>query len=163
MKSLKLFTIGMLLLLSATLQAQVAVNVNLGSAPQWGPVGHEKVDYYYIPDVESYYDVRSSQFIYFGGGKWVRSRQLPRQYRNYDLYNGYKVVLTDYHGNSPYTHYKTHKVKYHKGYKGSPQRSIGHRSEKKSYNKGNHNKSHKGNHNKGNGGHKKGKGNKDRD
>jgi hypothetical protein len=24
-------------------------------------------------------------------------RYLPRQYRNYDLYNGYKVVLNDYH------------------------------------------------------------------
>lgn len=160
MKSLKLFTIGMLLLLSATLQAQIAVNVNLGSAPQWGPVGYETVDYYYIPDVESYYDVRSSQFIYFGGGKWIRSRQLPRQYRNYDLYNGYKVVLTDYRGHSPYAHYNTHKVKYHKGYKGSPQRSIGHRSEKKLYNKGNHQENHKGN--KGKGGHNKGKGNRDR-
>ncbi len=35
------------------------------------------------------------------------------------------MVLTDYHGHTPYVHYKTHKVKYHKGYKGAPQKTIG--------------------------------------
>jgi hypothetical protein len=56
-----------------------------------------------LPDVQAYYDIRASQFIYFGR---VRSRSIPRQYRNYDLYNGYKVVLNDYHGRAPYTYYK---------------------------------------------------------
>ena len=55
---------------------------------------------------------RRPSFIYFGGGKWIRSRNLPNQYRNYNLYNGYKVVLNDYHGSRPYTHFKNHKVKY---------------------------------------------------
>jgi hypothetical protein len=64
----------------------------------------------------------------FWSGNWVRSRYLPRQYRNYDLYNGYKVVLNDYHGRAPYTYYKKHKAKYYKGYKGKP-KTIGQRHE----------------------------------
>ncbi|TDE30513.1 MULTISPECIES: hypothetical protein [Flavobacterium] len=152
MKTLKLIIAGMILLVSSnTMQAQVSVNVNIGSPPAWGPVGYSAVDYYYLPDVQAYYDIRATQFIYFGGGKWIRSRNLPYQYRNYNLYNGYKVVLTDYHGSRPYSNFNSHKVKYYKGYKGKPQKSIG-------SNRSNKNKVYKDNGNKGNG-NKGGKGN----
>ncbi|MDP2114697.1 MAG: hypothetical protein Q8K69_11630, partial [Bacteroidota bacterium] len=88
------------------------------------------VQYYYLPDVEAYYDVPSSQFIYLNGGTWVHRTYLPSRYRNYDLYNGYKVVMTDYRGNAPYAHFKEHKVKYAKGYKGHAQKSIGQKPQK---------------------------------
>ena len=126
MKKLKLIIAGLILFASAnTMQAQVSVNVNLGRPPAWGPIGYSAVDYYYLPDIQAYYDIRATQFIYFGGGKWIRSRNLPNQYRNYNLYNGYKVVLNDYHGSSPYRNFSNHKVKYYKGYKGKAQKSIG--------------------------------------
>ena len=125
MKNLKLLVVGIVLLASSAIHAQVSVNVNIGSPPSWGPVGYADVGYYYLPDIEAYYDIRSSQFIYYGGGNWVRSRYLPRQYRNYDLYSGYKVVLNDYHGSRPYSNYRNDRVKYYKGYQGRPQRSIG--------------------------------------
>lgn len=134
MKTLKLIIAGMILLVSNnTMQAQVSVNVNIGSPPAWGPVGYSSVDYYYLPDIEAYYDIRASQFIYFGRGKWIRSRNLPYHYRNYNLYNGYKVVLNDYHGSRPYNHFKSHKVKYYKGYKGKPQKARGHYKEEHRY------------------------------
>lgn len=139
MKTLKLIVVAIVLFVANTTQAQVSVNVNIGSAPNWGPVGYSNVDYYYIPDVQSYYDIRQSQFIYYGNGKWIRSKYLPRQYRNYDLYNGYKVVLNDYHGNSPYVNYKDHKSKYYKGYKGKPQKNIGYRQDYKNDNKHSYN------------------------
>jgi hypothetical protein len=25
-------------------------------------------------DIETYYDIRATEFIYFGGGRWIRSR-----------------------------------------------------------------------------------------
>jgi hypothetical protein len=65
------------------------------------------------------------QFVYFGNNRWVRSRYLPRQYRNYDLYNGYKVVLNGYHGNRPYAHYRNHRQRYSANYRNHSQRSIG--------------------------------------
>ena len=113
------------LALAGTLNAQVSVNVNIGSPPLWGPVGYPEVQYYYLPDVEAYYDIPSSMFVYLDNGVWIRRTYLPRQYRNYDLYHGYKVVLTDYHGNDPYRHYKSHKIKYAKGYRGHEQKNIG--------------------------------------
>jgi hypothetical protein len=129
MKTLKLFVFAMALVLAGTLHAQVSVNINIGSPPQWGPVGYPEVQYYYLPDVEAYYDIPSSMFVYLDNGVWIRRSYLPRQYRNYDLYHGYKVVLTDYHGNDPYRHYKSHKMKYAKGYRGHEQKNIGPRPE----------------------------------
>ena len=117
--------IGLVLLLSGVLQAQVSVSVNIGTPPLWGPVGYAEARYYYLPDVESYYDIHSSMFISYIGGTWVHRTRLPSMYRNYDLYGGYKVVMTDYYGNAPYMNFKEHKAKYAKGYHGPSQRSIG--------------------------------------
>lgn len=125
MKVLKLFAVTLLLFFATSMQAQVSVSVNIGTPPMWGPVGYTAVHYYYLPDVEAYYDVQNSMFIYYGGGAWLHRRYLPAQYKNYDLYRGYKVVMTDYHGNTPYTHFKEHKMKYYKGYHGQNQRTIG--------------------------------------
>ncbi|KAF2080060.1 hypothetical protein [Flavobacterium sharifuzzamanii] len=153
MKTLKFFLIGVLFLSFGYVQAQVSVNVNIGTPPAWGPAGYADARYYYLPDLETYYDVSTSNYVYLNNGKWVRTRSLPSAYRNYDLYNEYKVVLTDYRGDRPYDSFKSHKVKYAKGYKGKPQKTIGQKPGKGS----NKDKSHhdNGNHN-GNG---KGKGN----
>lgn len=148
MRTLKLIAVGIILFASSTLQAQVSVNVNIGRAPSWGPVGYSNVDYYYLPDVEAYYDIRATQFIYFGGGRWIRSRYLPNQYRNYDLYSGYKVVLNDYHGSRPYNNFRNHKTKYYRGYHGREQRNIGYNNDRRVYvnNRQNDNRRYYGNH-----------------
>jgi uncharacterized membrane protein YgcG len=125
MKTVKGIIIGLVMLIAFTTKAQVSVSVNVGSPPLWGPVGYTEVQYYYLPDVEAYYDVHTSMFIYYGGGVWIHRAYLPTRYRYYDLYSGYKVVLTDYRGNEPYIHFKNHKVKYYKGYKGGAQKTIG--------------------------------------
>jgi len=154
MKKLKLIALGIFLFVSSLTQAQVSVNVNIGTPPLWGPVGYSNVQYYYLPDVQAYYDIRVSQFIYINNGKWFRSRYLPGPYRNYDLYGGYKVVLTDYHGSYPYYYFNSHKTKYHRGYKGSPQKTIG-RNPNYHGNNGN------GNYSNGNNGNKQGSGKKE--
>lgn len=133
MRALKFFVIGTVLFLASVMQAQVSVNVKIGSPPPWGPVGYNEVHYYYLPGVQAYYDVPSSMFIYNEGGVWVHRAELPRRYRNYDLYGGYKVVMTDYRGNAPYTNFKEYQKKYARGYRGEAQRTIGERP-----GKGNH-------------------------
>lgn len=130
MKTIKLIGIGILLFFAVSVQAQISVNVNPGSPPQWGPAGYADVQYYYLPDLEAYYDVPAARFIYYSGGTWVRRATLPSRYRTYDLYDGYKVVMTDYRGNAPYTHFKEHKIKYIKGHKGHGQKSIGQKPQK---------------------------------
>lgn len=130
MKTLKLIVIGIVVLLTGVAKAQVSVNINIGSPPQWGPVGYTEVRYYYLPDVEAYYDIQSSMFIYYGGGVWIHRSTLPEQYRAYDLYGGYKVVMTDYRGEEPYTNFHEYKRKYARGYHGGSQRTIGEKPEK---------------------------------
>ena len=151
MKTLKLIAVGIILLVSSSIEAQISVNVNIGSPPAWGPAGYSSVEYYYLPDVQAYHDVRATQFIYFGGGRWIRSRYLPNQYRNYDLYNGYKVVLNDYHGSRPYSHYKEHKVKYYKVHHNQGNRKVVVRSNNYKSNNKNNDHGDRGRENKGQG------------
>jgi len=141
MKTFKFIVVGMFLFFAVVAKAQISVHVDLGSPPQWGPSGYSDVRYYYLPDVEAYYDVPSSMFIYFNGVSWVRRAYLPSRYRDYDLYSGYKVVMSDYRGNTPYSHFREHKRQYTKGYRGEEQHSIGRRPEGGNYNDRNYSRS----------------------
>jgi len=113
MKTRKLFFL-MLTLIAFTIssKAQVSVNVNLGTPPVWARAAPPEVHYYYLPDIEVYYDVPARRYIYLRNGRWQRSAALPSYYRGYDLYKGRTVYLTDYRGNRPYAYYKTHQIKY---------------------------------------------------
>ncbi|WP_316841827.1 hypothetical protein [Pedobacter gandavensis] len=94
MKKLMIISLlGAMGILSSPATAQISLNVNIGSQPLWGPVGYDHVEYYYLPDVESYYYVPKQQFVYQDRGRWIFSRTLPSRYRSYDLYSGYKVVV----------------------------------------------------------------------
>lgn len=94
-------------------KAQVNVNINLGSQPSWGPAGYNYVDYYYLPDIESYYYVPKRQFIYLNNGQWVFANALPSRYQGYNLFSGYKVVINR---PTPYLQFQEDRVKY-VGYK----------------------------------------------
>ncbi len=127
---MKKLGIALMLLMSVFAQAQVSVNVNIGTPPNWGPQGYDDSRYYYLPDIDTYYDVTQRQFIYDNNGNWARVNRLPSRYRGYDLYSGYKVVLNDYRGNAPYSYHKKHITNYPKGYKGKPQKNRGEKPQK---------------------------------
>lgn len=92
-------------------QAQVSfsLGINIGSQPDWGPTGYDHADYYYMPDIDTYYDVPNRQYVYLNGSTWTRSASLPPRYANYDLYHGYKVVVNE---PKPYLHAATYRTKY---------------------------------------------------
>ena len=127
MKALKLVALGIVLFCAGAAQAQVSVRFNVGVQPQWAPVGYEDSRYYYLPDVESYYDVENSMFIYYEGNSWIHRSYLPNRYRNYDLYNGYKVGMRDYRGNTPYYNHREYRIRYAHGRNRTVQRTIGNR------------------------------------
>lgn len=96
MKKLSRLLIGSVFcLIIAHAHAQVQVNVNVGTQPEWGPTGYDRVDYYYLPDIETYYYVPRHQFIYLDGGRWIFAASLPARCSDYDLYRGYKVVINE--------------------------------------------------------------------
>ena len=133
MKTLHVLSISLGLFITSITLGQVSVNVKVGGPPAWGPVGYNAAQYYYLPDVEAYYDIPSAMFIYNERGAWVHRAYLPHRYRNYNLYGGYKVVMDDYHGNTPYTFYGEHKKKFAPGFRGPSQKTIGNRPGKPNY------------------------------
>lgn len=90
-------------------KAQVSVNINIGAQPQWGPRGYDYVDYYYLPEIQSYYNVPTRQFIYLDGNRWVHRKYLPAKYRNYNLYQGRKIVINQ---RTPYLQHRVHYANY---------------------------------------------------
>ncbi|MDP4263538.1 MAG: hypothetical protein Q8941_13510 [Bacteroidota bacterium] len=101
-------------------QVRVHVNFNIGSQPVWGPAGYDYAEYYYLPDIETYYYVPTRQFIYLSDGRWIYSSSLPPRCRNYDLYNGYKVVVNE---PRPYRHFRADRERY-AGYRGNHSQAI---------------------------------------
>ncbi|MFA9188231.1 hypothetical protein AAGV33_09180 [Flavobacterium sp. FBOR7N2.3] len=117
MRTLKLIVTGIILFAASTSQAQVSVNVNIGRPvvvrPAWVPRQHVNVDFYYLPEIQTYYDVNSSLYVYLDNGNWCRTRYLPVRYRGYDLHHARRIELRGYHGSRPYSYYNNHKVKYY--------------------------------------------------
>ena len=133
MKTFRLMLFGLVLLIAGTTKAQISVHFDLGAPPMWAPVEHNEARYYYLPDVQAYYDVQSSMFIYYEGNNWIHRSYLPNKYRNYNLYGGYKVPMHGYHGNTPYSNFNEYKAKYARGHNREYQRTIGERPQKGNY------------------------------
>lgn len=80
-------------ILSNNANAQISVNINIGSQPAWGPTGYDHADFYYLPEANAYYDISRAQFVYLNGKSWIYGKSLPSKYRNINLDNTYKVVV----------------------------------------------------------------------
>lgn len=76
----------------ADAQIHVNIGVNIGSQPDWGPVGYTHADYYYMPDIDAYYDVPAHQYVYYNDNVWIHGAALPPRY-HFDRYHTYKVVV----------------------------------------------------------------------
>jgi hypothetical protein len=96
-----------------------SVGININDQPVWGPEGYDRADYYYIPDIDSYYSVSEHQYIYRDGSAWRHGVTLPSSYSGYDPYHSYKVVINE---NTPYQNHDIHQAKYstYKGKKDQP-------------------------------------------
>ncbi|MDB5114518.1 MAG: hypothetical protein JWQ79_10 [Mucilaginibacter sp.] len=109
--------VGCLMFKSADAQLRISLGLNIGSQPDWGPTGYDHAEYYYMPDIDAYYDVPNHQYVYSQNNVWVHAGALPPRYSNYDLYNGYKVVVND---RNPWERAATYRAKYasFKGHRG---------------------------------------------
>lgn len=92
--------------------AQVNVSINIGSQPAWGPTGYDYVEYYYLPDLDIYYDVGRAEYVYLDGPTWVYRRSLPPRFAHYDIYHTYKVVVNEPTPWRRHDYYRTQYIKY---------------------------------------------------
>jgi len=116
MKLVRKLLLGLALLMGAMAQAQVSVNVNIGTPPVWVAQAAPTARYYYLPDIATYYDVSANQYVYVSNKKWVRSRALPPAYRTYN-FRGPKVVVANYNGYTPYVHHAAYVKRYPRTYR----------------------------------------------
>lgn len=98
-------------LLTLPAATDYGVSINISNQPAWGPTGYDYAAYYYLPDINIYYDVNRSLFYYQSGSRWVSAQYLPPSYRSYDLYSLYKVVINY---DSPWQYNRTHRTMYSK-------------------------------------------------
>jgi uncharacterized membrane protein YgcG len=87
-------------------QAQVNVNVSVGP-PAWGPPVPAGTQYYYIPEIDGYYDIYNGVYLVFRNGAWVALPTL----NGYDPYAFHPVVL-DYRGRQPWMYVRDHRTRY---------------------------------------------------
>ena len=91
--------------------AQFIASNNADEQPKWGLSGKDYVEYYYLPDIDTYYYVPGKQFIYQSGGYWTFSSSLPKGNKHFNLRSANKVVINE---PGAYRYYAEHKAKYGK-------------------------------------------------
>lgn len=99
---------------AAAQKVQVNINIEL---PAWAPYYENvsQVRYYYLPDIESYYDVRNREFIFIEDGHWLFTRTLPPAYRWFNL-NTCFVVALDARVAMPWRHFHYYVAHYPRYY-----------------------------------------------
>ena len=97
-KLIILSAIAMSGLIYNTADAQIGIQVGFhfghprvyAPAPvvvEQAPVYDNDNDYYYLPDVNAYYNVSEQCYYYFDGDNWVTAEYLPGQYSDFDWRN----------------------------------------------------------------------------
>jgi hypothetical protein len=90
----KIFAFAVLAILSGSCNTGSYLSLGVEYAnPAWAPPYHAGVRYYYLPDIEVYYDLSEKEFIYLDNGQWSFSPVLPPIYSGYDLFNGFVISL----------------------------------------------------------------------
>ena len=93
---------------TANAQIHISLGLNIGSQPAWGPVGYNHAEYYYMPDIDAYYDVPNHQYVYFENNVWIHAAVLPARF-HFDPYHSYKVVVNE---RNPWEHAADVRAKY---------------------------------------------------
>ena len=72
--------------------------------PVWAPPYYPGVRYYYLPDIETYYDLESQEFVYLNDGQWNFSPECPFISTGFDLNNCFAIAL-DINVYQPWMHH----------------------------------------------------------
>lgn len=57
--------------------------------------------YYYFPNLQAYFDTKTSDYIFMQNGVWTKAKEIPSGYRGYSLHNKICVLITDYDDDDP--------------------------------------------------------------
>lgn len=115
MKKIQLVFLTTILLFALKTTAQISVSINLGTRPVYhAPQRYyydDNIDYYFLPEIEAYFDNREGLFIYFSSNRWVRSQNLPDYCGDFNIDRCQRIAIA-YHGNSPFGDFENHRNRY---------------------------------------------------
>ncbi|WBO84298.1 hypothetical protein [Hymenobacter yonginensis] len=99
-----------LLLHSPAARAQGGYGYGPG-IPAWAPAVGPEVQYYYIPEIDGYYDLYSRSYLFFDPyyNSWVSAPVLPQRYASYDPRFFHPVVI-QYVGRQPWGYLRDHRA-----------------------------------------------------
>jgi hypothetical protein len=83
------------LFMSTSSQAQVRINVQIGAPVVQQSWYDYDDDYYYMPDVNAYYNVRRRVYVYQDNGAWCYGNNLPGRYNGYTYGSGRYVRVRE--------------------------------------------------------------------
>ncbi len=85
--------------------------------PVWAPA-YENADlihYYYLPDIQAYYDVYNQEYVYLEEGNWRFSAFLPNYYSGFNINNAFVIVLNS-QVHEPWMHHEIYESHYPRFY-----------------------------------------------
>lgn len=83
--------------------------------PAWAPDYFWGTRYYYFPDIETYYDLATRNFVYLNNGQWLFVQALPTMYSTFNLHNAF-IVIVNRNVFNPWMHhhyYNSHYPRYY--------------------------------------------------
>ena len=83
--------------------------------PAWAPDYYAGTRYYYFPDIETYYDLATRNFVYLNNGRWLFVQTLPPFYSTFNLGNAF-VVIVDRGMYNPWMHHQFYNSHYPRYY-----------------------------------------------
>lgn len=116
MKTLHCIIVGLCLILGSGTFAQPSVADGIEKISSEDELPSVGVRYYYYPNLDAYYDSRTNLYLFEQQGQWIKSKELTSGYRGYSLFNGVRVAISDYNGDTPYSQIKSHQEQFPKKY-----------------------------------------------
>ena len=101
------FTLVLFVAFAQNASAQSSRKNDSHKQPKWLPAGN--AEYYFLPEIDTYYYVAGKQFIYQSGGYWTFSSYLPASQKQYDLNAANKIGINE---PGAYRYFAEHKAKY---------------------------------------------------
>ena len=95
-------------LTSPAAHAQVRINAQFGH-PAWGPAAPAGARYYYVPEIDGYYDLAAQRYFVQRNGQWIPMATVP----GYNTASFHPVVV-DYRGRQPWAQYRDHHARYYR-------------------------------------------------
>lgn len=103
------FILGALAALaSPAAPAQASLSTQFGH-PAWGPNAPAGAQYYYVPEIDGYYDLAARNYLVQRNGRWVPVASV----QGYNPASFHPVVV-DYRGRQPWQQYRDHHAHYYR-------------------------------------------------